>query len=86
MTRAYSIPRLPTALSPANDEMVAGYLDGFDLDNPEPSANRSHSYRHGFANGRADKTAISRGYTADRLRLMAEEAMAADLAASGRMN
>lgn len=36
------------------DEMVEGYLDGRISDNPEPSANRSHSYRHGFSAGRAD--------------------------------
>lgn len=41
--------------TPANDEMVEGYMDGFDPETPEPSANRSHSYRHGFANGRADR-------------------------------
>ena len=40
---------------PANEEMIEGYLDGFDLNNPEPSANRSRSYRHGFANGRDDR-------------------------------
>jgi hypothetical protein len=40
---------------PANDEMVQGYMDGLDLDSPEPSANRSASYRHGFANGRDDR-------------------------------
>jgi hypothetical protein len=39
----------------ANDDMVEGYKDGFDLDAPEPSANRSASYRHGFANGRDDR-------------------------------
>jgi hypothetical protein len=36
------------------DEMVEGYLDGRKADNPEPSSNRSLSYRHGFANGRDD--------------------------------
>lgn len=36
---------------PANSEMLEGFLDGYDLSLPEPSANRSHSYRHGFANG-----------------------------------
>lgn len=41
---------------PANAEMIAGYIDGFDLNSPEPSENRSASYRHGFKNGRADKT------------------------------
>lgn len=40
---------------PANAEMVEGYRDGYDLNAPEPSANRSHSYRHGFAVGRAEK-------------------------------
>lgn len=39
----------------ANDEMVQGFLDGYDLTAPEPSANRSASYRHGFANGRDDR-------------------------------
>lgn len=31
MSRAFMIPRPPTTYSPANDEMVAGYLDGFNL-------------------------------------------------------
>lgn len=39
----------------ANDECVQGYRDGFDLDCPEPSANRTHAYRHGFECGRADR-------------------------------
>lgn len=38
----------------ANDAMIEGYRDGFVLSSPEPSSNRSHSYRHGFANGRDD--------------------------------
>jgi hypothetical protein len=38
----------------ANDEMVEGYRDGTRKDSPEPSSNRTRSYRHGFANGRAD--------------------------------
>jgi len=37
-----------------DDEVLQGYLDGLSADNPEPSANRSASYRHGFANGRDD--------------------------------
>lgn len=41
-------------MSEANDEMILGYCDGLDLHNLEPSSNRSHSYRHGFANGRDD--------------------------------
>jgi hypothetical protein len=63
---------------PANNEMVEGYMDGFDLNNPEPSSNRSHSYRHGFANGRADKRQTSRGYTFEELEHMADEAMDKD--------
>jgi len=39
---------------PANAEMIGGFLNGYDLTAPEPSANRSASYRHGFANGRDD--------------------------------
>ena len=61
----------------ANDELVEGYLDGFNLDNPEPSANRSESYRHGFANGRDDRAGMPRA-SADALRREADEAMAKD--------
>ena len=39
---------------PANDDMIEGYLDGRDPDSPEPSANRSASYRHGHAVGRSE--------------------------------
>lgn len=35
-------------------DMVEGYIDGGDLNNPEPGPNRSPAYRHGFANGRDD--------------------------------
>ncbi len=38
----------------AEREMIDGFSDGYDRDCPAPSANRSHSYRHGFANGRDD--------------------------------
>jgi hypothetical protein len=38
----------------AEDEMFRGYLDGGDPNAPEPSANRSNSYRHGFAVARFD--------------------------------
>jgi hypothetical protein len=60
---------------PANDEMVQGFMDGFDLTAPEPSANRSASYRHGFLNGRADKTGKSRGLSFSELNKLADEAM-----------
>lgn len=64
----------------ANQEMIDGYIDGFDLSNPDPSDNRSRSYRHGFANGRADKTGKLRPYPIDEIRRLADEAMAADAA------
>lgn len=60
---------------PANDEMVEGYLDGFNLTTPEPSGNRSRSYCHGFLCGRLDRTPADWGkYTADQLRGMADAA------------
>lgn len=61
----------------ANDEMIQGYLDGFDLNNPEPSGNRSFSYRHGFANGRDDVRGEPR-LAASELRKLAQEAMLLD--------
>jgi hypothetical protein len=67
------------------DEMTEGYMDGFDLDNPEPSSNRSHCYRHGFANGRDDRANRPRD-TAANLRFMAVQAEASDLAVAGRLN
>jgi hypothetical protein len=63
------------------DEMVKGYLDGRDPDNPEPNANRSHSYKHGFANGR-DDLAHSPRATGAVLRRLAEQAIDADIKAS----
>lgn len=62
----------------ANQEMIDGYMDGFDMSNPLPSSNRSESYRHGFANGRADKTGIPRGFSCDELGHMADTAMMLD--------
>ncbi|ULL01512.1 hypothetical protein [Bradyrhizobium sp. I71] len=61
------------------DEMVEGYLDGRKPDNPEPSANRSASYRHGFANGR-DDLAHSPRLPANVLRLLADQAIRDDVA------
>lgn len=63
----------------ANPEMVQGYMDGYDLNAPEPSANRSHSYRHGFWVGRAEKTKTHKnlpGYEA--LGIAADRAMEMD--------
>lgn len=45
----------------AEDEMVEGYIDGRDPDNPEPSANRSAAYRHGFQSGRDDLSKLPKG-------------------------
>jgi hypothetical protein len=58
--------------TPANADMVEGYLDGFDPSSPEPSANRSRSYRHGFANGRDDRRNSPRASAAE-LRRQADE-------------
>lgn len=61
----------------ANEEMIEGYLDGFEPSSPEPSDNRSRSYRHGFANGRDDLSRKPRSsYSA--LLQAAAEAMEAD--------
>lgn len=62
------------------DEMVSGYMDGRNLDNPEPSANRNASYKHGFANGRDDRAGCPRA-SASALRILCEKAIADDIAA-----
>lgn len=62
---------------PHGNEMLQGYRDGFNRDAPEPSDNRSHSYRHGFRNGRADLHRKPYA-TPDQVREMAENALAAD--------
>lgn len=61
------------------DEMVEGYLDGRKPDNPDPSANRSASYKHGFANGRDARAAWPR-LPAAVLRLLADQAIREDIA------
>lgn len=63
---------------PANDEMVQGYMDGYDLDAPEPSENRSHSYRHGFLVGRSEKVRGKPAAPWSALLELSEEAMARD--------
>lgn len=67
---------------PANVEMVEGFRDGYDLNNPEPNENRSHSYRHGFKAGRNDKMPYGEGpfhgMHSDEVLQMAEEAMKRD--------
>jgi hypothetical protein len=61
----------------AEDEMMQGFMDGYDRDAPEPSANRSYSYRHGFANGRDDRRGSPRA-TAQWLRERAETCITVD--------
>lgn len=61
----------------ANADMIEGYMDGRDLDAPEPSANRSHSYRHGFTVGRSEKNNKRLG-TFEQVIRMADEAMQKD--------
>lgn len=61
----------------ADDEVYQGYLDGCDANSPQPSGNRSASYRHGFANARDDLRQRPRAM-AETLRRMAEEAKRED--------
>jgi hypothetical protein len=68
---------------PANDDMVQGYRDGFDLNSPKPSSNRSYSYRHGFKNGRADKTGTRWNSFQELVRLGDEVMMIDDLISNG---
>lgn len=63
---------------PANDEMVQGFRDGYDLTAPEPSGNRSNSYRHGFKVARIDKGILPYQGGPDHLGKLADEAMEAD--------
>lgn len=60
----------------ANQEMIDGYLDGRDINSPEPSENRSRSYRHGFLAGRSDLHGPTRSFS--EMVEMADAAMAAD--------
>lgn len=62
---------------PANDEMVLGFREGYNRDNPEPSSNRSASYRHGFMCARID-LGILKSPGAGALDMLADQAMAAD--------
>lgn len=66
-------------LPKANSEMVQGFMDGYDMDCPEPSENRSRSYRHGFANGRDDRRGKPRA-SFETIVEWANEAMAVDAA------
>lgn len=61
----------------ANQDMIDGYRDGRDPHNPEPSGNRSRSYRHGFANGRDDLNHTPRA-SAEWLRQEADRCIIVD--------
>ena len=61
----------------ANADMIEGYMDGYDLTAPEPSANRSFSYHHSFWIGRAEKLKLPLP-TYQELERRAEFAAAAD--------
>jgi hypothetical protein len=63
----------------AEDDMVQGFMDGYDLNAPAPSGNRSHSYRHGFANGRRDKGLLPLWGNIAQAREMAENCIVADM-------
>lgn len=59
-------------------EMFDGYIDGLDPNSPDPSDNRSHSYKHGFANGRDDMAGKGPRAIAAKLRVLAKEAIRMD--------
>mgnify|MGYP003443714893 CR=1 FL=1 len=65
----------------ANDEMIQGYRDGRNLENPEPNDNRSHSYRHGFKAGRSDVTHTLQFPSVQAAIEMANEAVSKDASA-----
>lgn len=59
-------------------EMTEGYCDGLRPDSPEPSANRSASYRHGFRNGRSDRAGVA-PFSLGRLLVDSAHAIAEDI-------
>lgn len=54
------------------DEFINGYLDGYDLNAPEPSGNRHPAYAHSFKIGRAEALKQEPLMTADQARLRAK--------------
>lgn len=67
-------------LAPASDEMVRGYLDGFedDRDDLPEGTNYTQQYRHGWFNGRDDRKNKPRSYYV-LLRIEAERLISEDL-------
>lgn len=49
------MPSVPVLTAAIPLDIVEGYRDGLDLNNPEPGPNRSACYRFGFANARDDR-------------------------------
>ena len=66
--------------SDCETEMLQGYWDGL-WNAPEPGSNRSHSYRHGWKNGRDDRAKSPRAATS-YIRDEAEQAIKADMDAA----
>jgi hypothetical protein len=60
----------------SDEDSFNGYLDGRDPNSPEPSSNRSWSYRHSFAVGRREIE--GRHWDASTARRLAEIAQAKD--------
>lgn len=63
----------------SENDFMEGYIDGGDLDAPEPSANRSHAYRHSFAVRRAE--VLKRPIPAEISRKAAVAALMKDMGA-----
>lgn len=80
LARLNAVPETRALVEAFVGEMTEGYIDGFRPDNPEPSSNRSSSYRHGFANGRDDRAHSPRAL-AQTLRIMADKALVEDVEA-----
>jgi hypothetical protein len=59
-----------------DEEFSQGYLDGRNLDVPEPSANRSHCYRHSFMIGRRER--LGNHIPAATARILAAQAQELD--------
>lgn len=76
-TSPYRLGDEARRMTDTESDMLDGYRDGRDPNSPQPSANRSASYRHGFANGRDDLASSPRA-SAGALRDAAAAAQAED--------
>lgn len=64
-------PENDVKMTVAEKEMARGFMDGFDLSAPRPSANRSLSYRWGFTNALRDRGEAHRFTNTERARRIA---------------